>query len=300
MNTVGKTLVILNLLFALITGGFLIIDFATRTNWRKGFDDLKRELEVSQKNTETLQATNGRLMAEVKSLDAQLLDQLKKYEKLEKDTKDLVKKAKDDALTADGNRDKAILSSGQMTLELERLRNENKELLALLKKRQEMIVALEQEKNKYLAEAQAAINERDAALERNMNLLARLREVEVARAKAQVAAGPASTTTSTSASPVRDRNQANPPPFYVRGIIEAVDGTDRSLVKISLGSDAGIQVDHTLEVYRLYPRAEYLGMVRIVETDKHASVGRLIRLDSTLPMPVVRKGDEVASKIMPR
>ena len=48
MNTIGKTLVILNLVFALVVGGFLVIDFATRNNWKTAYEALKREMDVAK------------------------------------------------------------------------------------------------------------------------------------------------------------------------------------------------------------------------------------------------------------
>src|SRR3712207_3885169 len=66
MNSVGKILVFVNLLFALIVGGFLAIDFSTRTNWREYAKELERELEVSRTNTTTLHGTSSKLMAELK------------------------------------------------------------------------------------------------------------------------------------------------------------------------------------------------------------------------------------------
>src|SRR3989442_3323356 len=67
MNVVGKILVVLNLLFALVVGGFLLIDYGIRTNWKKENDTLRRELEVARVNLETLKKTSGLLNNEVTS-----------------------------------------------------------------------------------------------------------------------------------------------------------------------------------------------------------------------------------------
>ena len=47
MNTIGKILVVLNLVFALLVGGFLVIDFATRSNWKKEYEKLQSEMVVA-------------------------------------------------------------------------------------------------------------------------------------------------------------------------------------------------------------------------------------------------------------
>ena len=48
MNTIGKILVVLNLVFALVVGGFLVIDFATRTNWKTAYESLKSRYGIPE------------------------------------------------------------------------------------------------------------------------------------------------------------------------------------------------------------------------------------------------------------
>ena len=89
-----------------------------------------------------------------------------------------------------------------------------------------------------------------------------------------------------------------PPPAYVKGIIEKVE-RDSGLVQISIGTDAGVGKDNTLEAYRLRPRPEYLGMIRIIDANQHKAVGRLMRVPSATQQPTLREGDEVASTLTP-
>src|SRR4051812_26731486 len=46
MNTIGKILVILNFLFAIIVGVFLVIDVGLRTQWKDAYFALEREMKV--------------------------------------------------------------------------------------------------------------------------------------------------------------------------------------------------------------------------------------------------------------
>ena len=69
----------------------------------------------------------------------------------------------------------------------------------------------------------------------------------------------------------KNPNAPNPPTAFIKGKIEKVDPTDRTLVTISLGSDQGLQLRHTLEVYRLSPNPEYLGMIRIEDVRQHVA-----------------------------
>src|SRR5262249_27875790 len=57
-----------------------------------------------------------------------------------------------------------------------------------------------------------------------------------------------------------------PPAEDLKGSVLETDPTS-GLVTISLGSDAGLQVGHTLEVYRTEPKPEYVGTIRIVDTN---------------------------------
>src|SRR5439155_27242967 len=90
----------------------------------------------------------------------------------------------------------------------------------------------------------------------------------------------------------------NPPPAYVKGRIEQVDDADKSLVKISIGSDSGIRKDQTLEVFRVSPSPKYLGRLVIVNAGVHDAVGRLVRQPG-MPAEAVQAGDQVASTLRP-
>lgn len=85
-----------------------------------------------------------------------------------------------------------------------------------------------------------------------------------------------------------------PPPGDLRGQIKAVDKD--GLVRISLGSDAGLAEGHTLEAFRTEPKPQYLGVIQIIKVSPHEAVGKLTTPRSKDP---VQAGDQVASKILP-
>ena len=123
--------------------------------------------------------------------------------------------------------------------------------------------------------------------ERSENLLKRNQELEVTVANLQQGGD-------SKAQPVsRDLTALNPPARFVKGVVERVDGVDKSLVKISLGTDHGLKVGNTLEVYRTNPN-QYLGVIRIEDANYHTSVGRLIRIPGVKTADI-REGDTVAS-----
>ena len=115
MNTIGKTLVILNLVFALVVGGFLVIDFATRNNWKTAYEALKREMDVAKSNNAVGGKTQQELNTQVKRSEAdresvkqQLVDQEKVAQAQLASQKLMTDEATTRAAEADLNTQKAI------------------------------------------------------------------------------------------------------------------------------------------------------------------------------------------------
>src|SRR5262249_11624992 len=84
----------------------------------------------------------------------------------------------------------------------------------------------------------------------------------------------------------------NPPPENVEGEVKEVDAKS-GLVTISIGSDAGLQKGHTLEVFRLKPAPKYLGTLRIVDVRPKDAVGK----PDSRSQGAIQTGDKVASKL---
>jgi hypothetical protein len=96
---------------------------------------------------------------------------------------------------------------------------------------------------------------------------------------------------------IGDPRQANPPSVPVKGVIENIERSGNSvLVKVSLGKDHGVEKGHTLEIYRLQPSPQYLGMIRIVEAEMHTSIGRFVTAPGKGPTEL-KIGDKVTSSI---
>lgn len=289
MNTVGKILVICNLLIALAVGGFFVVDFTTRMNWKKGYDEIKKEMTVRDVNYQTTIATSQRLNVEAQTYKKDLNVERQKIKELDEVHKAEISGHKLQ-LEESEIRTKAAELNHQVALsEIDRLKEEVKGLLTSLRKREDQIVKLEDDNKTQRTNAIAARSEADRMQERNLSLVDRLRQLEEEYARVKSGAGTGETTI------VRDPNQPNPPQTSVKGIIEKVDAKDRTLVQLSVGTDHGVKVNHTLEVYRTQPRAEYLGMVRIIDSHPHKSVGKLMR--ANLPRPPLQEGDFVAGTI---
>jgi hypothetical protein len=95
--------------------------------------------------------------------------------------------------------------------------------------------------------------------------------------------------------PGKQPKGAKPPPGDVKGKIEKIAPDNPGLVTLSVGSDHGLQVGHTLEVFRLKPQPKYLGRVEILDVGPRSSVARL---KGRLPKgETLEVGDEVASTL---
>jgi hypothetical protein len=285
MNTIGKILVVLNLIFALVVGGFLVIDFATRTNWKTAYEKLKDEMLVAGTNTNesgrTLQQLNTqvkRAVAEREEWKQKLIDQ-ETVAKVEREshkrmTDELIDKAKD----ADLNSQKAIAERDRLTKEVELLSG-------TVQNRDNVILALQKDNKQYRTEASAMKDLSEATQRRNVDLLAQIQDLLRKIALRDAGVGSENKL-------AKDPNAPNPPSNYVKGKIDRVDPKDRTLVQISLGTDQGLKLDHTLEVYRVDP-PQYLGRIRIVDAKEHAAAGKLTT-GNRIPLQV---GDIVASSL---
>jgi hypothetical protein len=289
MNVVGKILVVLILVFSLVTAGFLVTDYATRTNWKKAYDELKREMEVISVNDKTMVDSYVGRNTEVKNLQRKLEEeqQARKNDKIvhDVDLADIMMKFKEEETKAKS----ADLTAKTAQAAVARLLEETKDLAAAIKTRELTILKIEEDNRNLRASAIAHENLSKALQVRNENLLEQLKEArtQLARLESGNKGGLPDL--------APDPNRPNPPAVYVKGQIEKVDGKD-GLVEISIGSDQGLKKYNTLEVYRLNPKAEYLGTLRVVEVYNHKAVGRLIRNTFTTRSPV-RMGDVVASSL---
>lgn len=290
MNIIGKMLVILNLLFALAVGGFLIIDVGTRMRWKDAVTQLQRELKVAR-------ASNDVMVAREKELNDQVA-QHKKAKELaeEKLVLDMaLMKSKLDGATVDtqterGKSIQADLRSSELLGSNTRLVQENKDLHELIKKKDEVILGMEKDITVYRQEAFYHLGIAKSMQQRNEELLKQNREV--IRKLAEKDATPLAATTQ------KDPNQPNPPPANVNGVIEQVNFQEGrpTLAQISLGSDHGLSEGHTLDVFRLAPKATYLGTIRLVDVKEHRSVGQMLG-GFAAGQPRIQIGDQVASEI---
>lgn len=80
-------------------------------------------------------------------------------------------------------------------------------------------------------------------------------------------------------------------PPKVDGMVLATSGTQNDLLEISLGSDDGLRVGHTVDVYR---EGKYLARAEIKKIDPNRAVAQV---DPKIHLGPIQKGDRVTTRI---
>ncbi len=282
MTTLGKILVFINFLAAVLVAAFIIMVFITRTNWAKGFDELKRDLERERANFLNMQEQKINVekanTEELALRDAKLTEKTKELAIREAERADAQKKMNDAMAEAQ----QAKLEASKATAVNEAFQVEIKSLNEQIKDERDRVMKLGIQNKEYKSEAIKARTDLQAALDRNQQLLTKL--VETDRKYAALQGDRAAQA---------GRDAVNPPPDDIYGRVTDVDEST-GWVKINLGSDSGLVKNNTLEVYRLKPRAAYVGTIKIYDVRPNEAIGKLMGAG---PRGRIQKDDEVASRI---
>ncbi len=287
MTPVGKILVFVNLVFSLFVGAMGLMVFTADTNKNAEIVKVQREREV-------LKASNTTYQEENKSLQESTSSSVKEKEveisKIKTDLEDS-KRVKDD-LDKKYNEAMKKLNEKDIVLqtavaESSRRQEQNAQMSEILKaevkRNSEISKELEQTRAKEISERISAQTFRST----NERLEVQLREMakDFERAK----------TGGSSALAQSNKASKNPPPDNIEGMVKVADAS--GLIKISIGSDAGLTKGHTLEVFRLSAvatQSKYLGTVRILEVTPNEAVAQPVKPLSDKPIA----GDRVASRIL--
>jgi hypothetical protein len=284
MTWLGKTLAFVNLAFSILTAGLIVVVFTTRTNWKSGYEDLQKKMDVAK----AVLASERNAAAEaLKRKD----DEIKQAQKAVADKNTELAMANEKAKgfeaelqKANNLRDQETKNTTTNTAELERIRQERKALEDQKAKLQGDLQARTAEVVKYRDEAVSNDLKFKASQGRNERLLE-----QYAALKSENDRLRASGATVDSAA----RAAAPSAPEDVRGTVVQADGS--GLATVSIGSDSGLTKNHTLHVYRLKPSPTYLGTLQILNTQPHQAVGRFQASQKRVPIQV---GDEVAARVL--
>jgi hypothetical protein len=289
MTVLGKILVFVNLVFSLITGALIVMVFVTRTNWKAGYEDLTKRYGVQQA---TIQSFSEQLGARTKDLEASdaKLNAAEAMAKREHDNltnqltaeTTLKQQAVSRAQAAETSLEAAVAEKERRQREVEALKLVNAD-------KERKLADMERENKTFRDRAVDAEINYKAALERNGLLQDQLVKVEKENRQLR-------NSQPAGAGGVSIAQGKQPPPEDLKGSILEVD-PKAGLLTVSLGTDSGLKVGNTLEVYHLAPKPEYLGTVRIVDANFKYAVARPV---APLQAAQLNKGDTVASRIIAR
>jgi hypothetical protein len=289
MTIVGKILVFIILAFSLVVGALEIVVYIARTNYAVELKKEKKAHEVDQANLrayqdqvkevkDDMQAKIDQHLATINRVQGDLKRQIDEVVLLKEKLEAEVKKYD----RADATAKAAEIEVAKRQADVEKMRSTNRELM-------DQVVKTTKEKNVLQDKATAATIQMKAALDTNARLETQLQSM--ARDFARMRANGTTTT-------VAKMGQRNPPPDKIEGLVKTADAT--GLVKITLGSDAGLARGHTLEVFRLNPnnpnQSKYLGTIQIIDLNAHEAVGQ--PLGGGKMLGPVQAGDTVASRIL--
>jgi hypothetical protein len=292
MTVIGKILTFLVFFMSVVFLGFAITinmtnkDTKTGQSWktvaealRKNKDQMQSELEQKDIDITALRASINKLTTDLqvtKDTSKRLIDQAN----IAQTNAEIAAR---DARTAFENSQLAVKAAQD---ELEKRRQEALALTGIIKQKDILIAEHISDKAKLTNEkiqqqvAADTFMKRASSLERQVtDLTKNLEEVQTRKFEQDTG---------------KNRTPVHPPPDDVKGIVKSV--TPEGLVAISIGSDAGLLRGHTLEVFRLDPKAQYFGSLQIVEVGPHEAVGKLLQSKFAKQVQV---NDIVASKILP-
>jgi hypothetical protein len=289
MTALGKVLVFVNLVFSLVTAGLITMVFIARTNWKVGFDNLQKQVEVARADLAAERDSKALVQqhraAEKSAADKTLAAVNAEVQKF----KDQLEAEKVQRTQAQSELAQAKAINETSKEENKRLVAEQKDLQGQLQKRDQEIVVLKREN----------LGSRDRAVQfelayqstkaRAEALLAQLTDANKQLRTVQAQGGPGGGR-SVLSQPVA------PPAEDVRGKVTQVDTTQR-LATVSVGSDLGVVKGTTLELFRIDAdpsKSLYLGTLEIISATPKQAIGRYTLVSSRNPLKV---GDEVASRL---
>lgn len=292
MTVIGKILTILVFFLSLVFMGFAITinrlnkDPQSGKNWYDVAELRRKEVESAYKDVE--------------AKNADLLDREAKINELASALETEKGNRKKDVEAAKNAEKLAVQEAANISRQFENAQNLAKRHQEELLLRQKDVLSLRDDLQKREAEiadvraditrarnqaiqsdvAAKSFKDRLEQLERTYQELVRTVETRDA-----VAAGPKGK--------AEERLTLKPPAEEVKGLVRGVSG-DGNLIEITIGSDDGIGLNNTLEVYRLQPKPEYLGVIRIIDVRPDRAVGKV---ETKQYRGKIKANDVVSSKI---
>jgi len=285
MNFVGKIVIVVQVVLSLMFMAFAGAVFSVQTNWKTRAEGLKEELSTVNRDRAGLNQQITVLKDENMKLDTGLKNEKESHvatsKRLQNDLAQLQVESQKDkealaqvAELARVNGDEAE----ERRKEAERLRNENKRLIADTGQKAKQ---LRMKDDEIYTNALASA----ARAKKHVSLLVEVKDLKDFLASIGRRFDPEEIKAGKTLPPV------------VTGLVLNFGKNKRGqieMVEISLGSDDGLARGHTLSIYRTNGKGKYLGEIKIVYITPDRSVGEVIDRAKT---GIIEKGDNVTTKL---
>jgi hypothetical protein len=287
MTILGKMMAIFVLVLSILQGALTVMLFVSRAQWVRQNALQANQVQIASASTSAMQAEleqargeakneRAALEARIVKLDQDLKAEAAKNTGLQRQLADEMKKT---------NEQTAIAAAAQVDAKTRQADNER--MLTAIKERDKANSDLVADNKKEREDrVNAEIQMRTAVLN-SQKMEERLRDAMRDLAKRSQPAGTTTTVSKT--------NAPNPPQESVEGLVSQVD--QGGLMKLTIGSDAGLREGHTLDLYRIAAvpsQSQYLGMVRIRKVTPNEAVAEPVGRMAAQP----QRGDQVSSRIL--
>ncbi|NLF68072.1 MAG: hypothetical protein GX575_03345 [Candidatus Anammoximicrobium sp.] len=283
MTLLGKVFTVLIFIMSILFMGFSVVVFATHRNWKVLVDNPTATDKAPLGLKQQLQAqveTNKGLRAELDSLKNQLAVEMAARRSALSAAETKLAEAQQRLSAKEAELAGLQSAQTEATAALNAAETRLKELVAEVLKLRDEIVGAQGERDKYFqrtVELTDRLHEADG-IKRNLEERQRQLIDDISKYKR-----------------VTDVLGVNPnipveaiaPPLD--GIVTAVG--DKNLIEVSLGSDDGLRVGHTVQVFR---DNNYLGSAVVLKTDPDRAVAQV---DDKSQRGLIKVSDRVATKL---
>jgi len=284
MTVLGKILVFIILVLALLQAALHIMFHIGQANWVAEYGKLKQSYMVAQAERDAFETERKEALADRDKAIGEMQNQVAVLQKQLKDEQDKSNTLITQVGGARDNQTKSDATLAGATTDIQRHTEEVKRLDDAIKDKDKRIGDLVKNNNELRERTvQAEITSR-ALGGRNQELETKLEDMSKELIKVKSIGGGGSSGSSPTVT------AKNPPPSQIEGLITKTDPS--GLVTVSIGSDAGLLKGHDLEVFRMNP-PKYLGTIRLMDVRSNEAVGRPL----AKPLGPIQQGDRVASQI---
>lgn len=285
MTFVGKILVILIMIFAMMFLAFSVVVFSTEKNWSEAAKKVKTDLDKEKGKVSTAQVE---LEAAKKALDAAKVESDQQIKLLQSQIASLQGNIKDAQTEVTQTRDTTATATQTLQSAMREAEARKAETDVLRKQLSEV----QQQANEFKI-TQTELNDQIRLLQRQLETAQR-NNADLRDRTGAFQAELRRNGLSDDFTQLRGVNSVAPD---VEGHVIRTDARGQR-VEISIGSDSGLVVGHELDVWRTTPTAEYVARIRIEAVDPDQAVGSVI--GKTVQGKKIQEGDIVSPKIRPR